>query len=335
MTLNKGKGKEIYTFCTNAHYYEVLLKHVKNKKGKEENEQKCDNLSTSMFLEKSSATEICKEFKSLYESFNIYRGKKTLKKDIYSDYDCDFLNYWLNDKLRGKVSGGSNYVKLFYEKMKEQDGTVFSDHEELGNHMQVIDPYILENMKLLYKLYDNAEKIINIIRDQVYEDEENEEGEEKSEKKRTCTDYKKECDENYKNAMDRCLNSNDDFYKALKFFKGSYEILNESSPKESNECNSSRFSFFPVYDPVPEKEKEKRIMTIKISSILSVLSLALPLIYKFTPFGPFLRRKINVVRNRWLNQDKNVSELLSMYTDNDDNIYENEEYNIGYYSEAN
>ncbi|SBS90278.1 PIR Superfamily Protein [Plasmodium ovale curtisi] len=335
MTLNKGKGKEIYTFCINSHYYELLLTEVKKNKGKVENEQKCDNLSTSMFFEKSSATEICKEFKSLYDSFNIYRGEKTLKKDIYSDYDCNFLNYWLNDKLRGKVSGGSNYVKLFYEKIKENDEAVFSNHEELGNYMHVIDPYILENMKLLYKLYDNAEKIINIMRDQVYADEEQEKDEETIKEQKSCEDYKKECDENYKNAMDRCLNSNDDFYNALKHFKDAYNIISKPSSKESNACNSSEFLFFPEYDPVPEKEKEKRIMTIKISSTLSVLSLAFPLIYKFTPFGSFLRGKINMVRNMWLNQHKNESELLLLSTDTEDNNSENGEYNIGYYSETN
>ncbi|SBT51319.1 PIR Superfamily Protein [Plasmodium ovale wallikeri] len=134
-------------------------------------------------------------------------------------------------------------------------------------------------------------------------------------------------------AMDRCLNTNDDFYNALKIFKDSYGFLTEPSSNESNACNSREFFFFPKYDPVPEKEK--RIMTIKISSTLSVLSLALPLIYKFTPFGPFLRAKINRVKDRWMNPDKNGEELLPLSTDIEDIIFDNENYNIGYYSETN
>ncbi|SBT83304.1 PIR protein, partial [Plasmodium ovale] len=72
----------------------------------------------------------------------------------------------------------------------------------------------------------------------------------------------------------------------------------------------------------------------KISSTLSVLSLVLPLIYKYTPFGPFLRIKISMVKDRWIHPDKNGEELLPLSTDIEDNISDNEEYNIGY-SETN
>ncbi|SBS95689.1 PIR Superfamily Protein [Plasmodium ovale curtisi] len=332
MTRNKGKGKEIYKFCINSHYYEVLLKDLKGNKSEVEKEEKCDILSSSMsFSTNLSAKNICQEFKFLYKLFISSSRGRTSKKDIFTDYDCDFLNYWLNDKLGGKVNGGSNYVKEFYDKIKEEDEETFSNHEELGNYMHVIDPYILENMKLLCKLYDNAEKIINIIRDQVYADEKKVKEEETIKEQKSCVDYKKECDENYKNAMDRCLNSNDNFYNALKNFKDAYHIITKPSSNESNACNSSEFYYFPEYDAVFEKKAN----AIKIYSTLSVLSLAFPLIYKFTPFGPFLRTKISMVKERWINPDKNEEELLPLSTDIEDNISDNEEYNIGYYSETN
>ncbi|SBT55500.1 PIR Superfamily Protein [Plasmodium ovale wallikeri] len=57
--------------------------------------------------------------------------------------------------------------------------------------------------------------------------------------------------------------------------------------------------------------------------------------YNFTPFGPFLRAKINRVKDRWMNTDTNVDELLPLSTDIEDNISDYGEYNIGYYSETN
>ncbi|SBT72048.1 PIR protein [Plasmodium ovale] len=341
------EGTDKYKFCLNSNYYKVLLKYAKVNKSEVDKGQKCDNLSTSMGLSESiNVKDICQEFKALYKAFSIYSGKKNPQDDIFSSYDCDFLNYWLNDKLRENISDNSNHIKMFYEKMREQDNDFFSNANDLEKYLNVIDPDILENMKLLYKLYDNAVIIINMMRGQDYPDEKQEEEEQEKvekekEEKKSCSEYTKECDDNYKKAMDRCFNSNDDFYKALKFFNRSYKIITEQSSNESNACNSIKFSFFPVYDPVPEKEKkqekekEKRIMTIKISSILSVLSLTLPLIYKFTPFGPFLRGKINMVRNRWFNPDENGEELLPLSTDIEDNISNYGEYNIGYYSETN
>ncbi|SBT72630.1 Plasmodium vivax Vir protein/Plasmodium variant antigen protein Cir/Yir/Bir, putative, partial [Plasmodium ovale] len=313
-----------YRFCTNSNYYEALLQYIKGKSGDVGNAKSCDDLSTSMtFSNNIYAKDICQEFKFLYKSFDEYPNGVTGKSDPFSYYDCDFLNFWLNDKLRKSVNNGLIQIKEFYKEIKNKDDEFFSKTNDLEKYMHVIDPNVLENMKLLYNLYDNAVKIISIINNEECTNEE----------QKSCIDHIKECDNKYKEAMDRCFNSNDDFYNALKNFKDGYKIITEPSYNKSKVCNSSEFSLFPEYDPVPEKEK--RIMTIKISSTLSVLSLALPLIYKFTPFGPFLRRKINMVRNRWLNPDENESELLLSSTDIEEDISDNGEYNIGYYSGIN
>ncbi|SBT73988.1 PIR protein [Plasmodium ovale] len=316
------EGADKYKFCISSNYYNVLLKYAEANKSNVDKEKICDKISTSMgFSNNIDVREICKEFKALYKSFSIYSGKTTLANDIFSNYDCTFLNYWLNDKLRENVSDNSNYVKKFYEKIKEQDGNFFSNDKNLEKYLHVIDPNILENMKLLYELYDNAVKVINIIKDPTYKYEEN----------KSCSDYIKECDEKYKEAMDNCLNSNADYYNALKLFKYSYKFLTSSSTNTSNICEYSKFCFFPEYDPVLEKQRN----TIKVSSTLFVLSLVLPLIYKYTPCGPFLRKKINMVKDKWMNPDKNGDELLPLSTDIEENISDNENYNIAYYSETN
>ncbi|SBS92655.1 PIR Superfamily Protein [Plasmodium ovale curtisi] len=351
-----------YSFCINSPYYEALLKNVKDKHNDVEKEEKCDTIQTSMkFPESKNATEICKEFKFIYKSFSTYGKEKTRKDDTFSYYDCGFLNYWLNNILRENVINGSINVKEFYDEIKRKDGGIFSRHEDLGKYMNVIDPEILKNMKLLYELYVNAVKIINIVYDKDYKPDERENDEQESEAQvseaqvseaqlsdaqeskaqenqqkekeehKPCSYYAEQLDENYKEAMNRCLNSNVDYYNALKFFKGSYDFLTEMKPDELNTCKSSKFYYFPEYDAVLEKKAN----AIKISSTLLVLSFALPLIYKYTPFGPFLRANINRVKNKWMNLDEYGSELPSLPTDVEDNISDNGEYNIGYYSETN
>ncbi|SBS95101.1 PIR Superfamily Protein [Plasmodium ovale curtisi] len=316
-----------YTFCINSNYYDAIVQYVNSKNVEVENVKNCDNLSFNMnFTKNLSSEKICKEFKFFYKSLSENPIGKTTGKSIFSDYDCNFLNYWLNDKLRENVNDDSINVKEFYVRVKEKDNSFFSNPNDLEKHIHVIDPEILKNMKLLYKLYNNAIKIKSKKDNEDYINDDL-----KNKEKESCSKYTKECDENYKKAMDRCLNSNDDFYNALIYFKDSYKIITETSYNESNVCNSSEFYYFPWYDVVLEKKAN----AIKISSTLSILSLVLPLIYRYTPFGPFLRTKINMVKDRWINPDKNEDELLLLSTDIEDNISDNEEYNIGYYSETN
>ncbi|SBT57158.1 PIR Superfamily Protein [Plasmodium ovale wallikeri] len=329
MPCKKVTGKEIYSFCLNSPYYETLLKHVKDKKSDVEKEEKCNNLTTSMTsFNNENAKDICQNFKFLYKSFSTSSGGRTSKNDIFTDYDCNFLNYWLNKKLREKVTDDSINVKEFYEKIKEQDTTVFSDHEELGHYMHVIDLDIFENMKYLYDLYDNTRNILNMMRGQDYQDDLK-----TNEERKSCSDYTEDCSKKYMKAMDKCLNGNADFYNALKDFKISYNIAVEQEPQNLNNCKSSQYFHLPNYDPV--LEKQRNIIAGKILSAPLILSFVIPLLYKYTPLGPFLRKKINIVKNRWINSDEYGNELSSLPTDIEDNISDNEEYNIGYYSETN
>ncbi|SBS92069.1 PIR Superfamily Protein, partial [Plasmodium ovale curtisi] len=55
----------------------------------------------------------------------------------------------------------------------------------------------------------------------------------------------------------------------------------------------------------------------------------------YTPLGTFLRTKINIVKNRWINSDEYESELSQLSTNIEDNISDDGEYNIGYYSATN
>ncbi|SBT84211.1 PIR protein, partial [Plasmodium ovale] len=248
----------------------MLVRYIKGKNGDVGKKNSCDNLSTEWIYSPSqSAENICKEFKFLYKSLNKYRGDETRKNETFTEDDCNFLNYWLNDKLRNNDKDISICVKEFYGEMNRQDKNFFSNPKNLENYMHVIDTEILENMKLLYELYHNAVKVINIIKDPTYKYEEH----------KSCNDYIEECDKKYKEAMDRCLNSNVDYYNALKIFKDSYQFLTEPSTDKSNTCEYSKFNIFPEYDPVLER-KQRNIMVGKILSAPLILSFVIPLLYK-------------------------------------------------------
>ncbi|SBS93286.1 PIR Superfamily Protein [Plasmodium ovale curtisi] len=329
-----------YTFWTNSNYYEAFVKHVKDKccdvekKDSCEGEKKdscevgkkdsCKELSTSMtFSNNLHGKDICQEFKLLYKLLRDNSVEETTVNAIFSENDCNFLNYWLNNILRKNVINGSINVKGFYEEIKRKDDEFFSKHD-LGKYMNVIDPEILENMKILYELYHYKQKILDIMLKQDYSDN----GE------LLCPQYTKECHEKYIEGIDKCINDYDDFYKALKEFKNEYKYGIEEVTDESGYCSISKHFRLPEYDSVLEK-KQKKFMLIQNITTPLIMLFIIPLLYKYTPFGPFLRTKINMVKDKWMNADKNESELLSISTDTEDNISENGEYNIGYYSGTN
>ncbi|SBT83773.1 PIR protein [Plasmodium ovale] len=317
MTREKEKAKNIYKFCINSHYYETLVQYVNGKYGEVKEEKNCDNIIVDTHLYENVSTDvICKEFKYLHKSFGKYHDKEIFPKGTFTDYDCNFLNYWLNDKLRKKVSDGSNHIKLFYEKIKEKEKTFYCDDKEMEDYMHVIDPEILENMKILYELYHTKQKILDIMLKQDYSNN----------PEKLCPEYLEKCYNKYIEGMNNCRNGYDDFCKALKSFEGAYKYLIENKTDESGHCKVSEYFIFPDYDSV--LEKQRRILTIKILSSPLILSF-------YTPFGSFLRAKTKMIKNRWINPDKNESELLLLSTDDEDNISENGEYNIGYYSGTN
>ncbi|SBT00071.1 PIR Superfamily Protein [Plasmodium ovale curtisi] len=375
MTLTKVTGKEIYDFCRNSPYYQMVVeninreidipKHVDEKKYNDIQKIKdaCNSFSyDACSLDDTYGKDICTNFFCMYRFLNeVYR--KPNNNSILTHEDFDFLNYWLNVKLKGKNSDASDCISKFENEIGNQLDFFNPSKTKLGKHLHVIESGNLENMELLFELYNNERIILNMMRGQYYPDEgktnektleeenkckekeieENEckkkESEEKEsevkekEKQKTCLDYTEDCSTKYKKAMDNCLNDNTDFYKALKDFKISYNYAVEGENKDLRNCKSSPYFYLPKYDPVVERKRN--IMAGKILSVPLILSLVIPLLYKYTPLGPFLRTKINMIKNSLMNSDEYESELSSLPTDIEDNTSDNGEYNIGYYSGTN
>ncbi|SBT02632.1 PIR Superfamily Protein, partial [Plasmodium ovale curtisi] len=322
-----------YNFCRNSPYYEMVVENINSeieiqeKDSQKQEVQKikdaCKSISKDVCsFENSSSEEICKKILYMYKFLNELYHKLDPKSTITNE-DLDFLNYWLNVKLKYKSSNASLCISKFIEAIKSLDEDFMSIKKNLENHLNVIDIGNLENMELLYDLYHTKQKIFDIMLKQDYSDN----GEE------LCPQYIKKCHEKYIEGIGKCLNDYDDFYKALKKFKYYYKYGIEQETDTSGYCYNSEYFRLPEYDPI--QEKQRNIMAGKILSAPLILSFVIPLLYKYTPFGPLLRAKTKMIKNRWINPDKNESELLLSSTDIEDNISDNGEYNIGYYSGRN
>ncbi|SBT55466.1 PIR Superfamily Protein [Plasmodium ovale wallikeri] len=311
----------MYGFCINSPHYKMLLENIHKEGVVQEIEDACNSFSKDVCSsENLSGIEICKKILYMYKYLDKVQSSRDSKSTLTNE-DLDFLNYWLNATLKSKNNDISICIREFYKAIKPKEEYFISNKINLEKRLQVIEPSKLENMELLSELYDTKQKIIDIIFDQ----------DDTVDKKALCKEYTKKCHDKYIEGMKNCLNSYDDFYKALKLFEGGYNYLTDKVSNTSEYCKIYEHFRLPEYDPVLETE-QRRIMTFKIMSAPLMLPLVIPLLYKFTPFGPFLRSKIRMVKDKWMNMDKNESELLSLSTDIENNISDNDEFNLGYYS---
>ncbi|SBT53362.1 PIR Superfamily Protein [Plasmodium ovale wallikeri] len=281
----------MYNFCRNSPYYEMVVKNINREIDvQEKDEQKkgevqkikdaCTSFSKdACSFENSFSEDICKKvlymYKFLSKVQSLWKPPSTITNE-----DLNFLNYWLNVKLKYKSSNDSMCIRKFIEAIKSQGENFISVGINLNEHLRVIHPSKLENMELLYKLYDNARNILYMMKGEVHSDEE----------QKSCSDYTDDCSTKYRNAMDKCLNDDDDFYKALKDFKFSY-IAIENETEDVNKCKSNSSFYLPEYDPVLERKQKKDMLIQNITTPLIVLYI-IPFIYKFTPFGSFLHHFI-------------------------------------------
>ncbi|SBS92155.1 PIR Superfamily Protein [Plasmodium ovale curtisi] len=317
----------MYDFCRNSSYYDMVEENISIEDVQVTEEQNIENVCKSLSndvcsFEKLSGEDICKKILYMYKFLDNAQSYWKPPGTITNE-DLYFLNYWLNVKLKGKSGSASSCINKFIEAIKSLGEDFMSREKNLEKHLHVIDPSKLENMEILCELYDTKKKITDIMFDLDITDDE----------KKLCPGHLEKCHDKYIEGMYNCRNGYDDFCKAIKNFERDYNYLIEKEKDESGQCKTSEY--FQLIDYDSFVEKQRRIMTIKILSSPLILSFVIPLLYKYTPLGPLLRTKINVVKNGWMNPDKNTEELLLSSTDIEDNISDNGDYNIGYYSGTN
>ncbi|SBT84792.1 PIR protein [Plasmodium ovale] len=314
----------IYIFLRNAHYYGNLPTGLDTEEFRKSREDNCDIFLTDINLTGNKhVKEICDKFIYMYYYLNNIHKERDTDNTI-TDEDCHFMNYWLNVNLKNDDMGAPICVNFFYDKLRSKDVNTFSNSAKLEEHLHEIESGNLKNMQLLYELYDTKQKIVNDMYGEDITDS----------KMELCKEYTKECHDKYIEGMKNCLNGYDDFYNALKDFKICYNYAVEWDPEDLKNCKSSPYFNLPNYDSVLERKQKKTMLIQSISTPLVVLFI-IPLLYKYTPLGPFLRTKINMIKNSWMNSDEYGNELSSLPTDIEDNISDNGEYDIGYHSGIN
>ncbi|SBS91372.1 PIR Superfamily Protein [Plasmodium ovale curtisi] len=283
----------------------------------------CDSfLSDHIFTHIISPKEFCKKFKRLY---NIIINTKRPGKEHgeFDQNDCSFLNYWLNDKLRGVTADTTISIENFYQKSKAADEESFKS-TLLDKKLYNIEKHDLENMRKLYDLYN--------IKSNVSEAIANEMGNEKSV---SCLTYTKECFGKYRDAIINCRDGCSYFYSVLTEFKKKFEVELSPYTKKSISCKHKELFELPDYGVVIKEHESVKIIR---NTTISVLFLVFGVFFMFTfsdkliPMSQHILEKIKRAKNILFGARERNNELLSYTLDNDYIIGDNESYSISYYS---
>ncbi|SBT00768.1 PIR Superfamily Protein [Plasmodium ovale curtisi] len=222
----------------------------------------------------------------------------------FHDNGCKYLFYWLYTHVLNKKQSIENTLKLYKELHR-----IYNEYHDSSN---TFDKYINEmNEHTSYKLvkltdmYNGFKKF--------------HEGITPPAAKEKCisgvanlyTEYLNECKKGY----------DDDFCDELKNFRKKHNFIIQ----EVLLCKEEQYLLPPVerFDTVSN--------TIIPFTLISFISLILPILYKFTAFGPWIRQIVfknrNVLDN--INEDKNDS--LKIY-ERENDYSKTRGYNIAYSS---
>ncbi|SBS90220.1 PIR Superfamily Protein [Plasmodium ovale curtisi] len=310
-----------YSFFSNFSYYEGKEDNILNV---EVNEKSCCDsfLKDAIFIYIPFPDIFCEQFNKLHNLLlKSTVGKK--KSDTLENSDCAFLNYWLNNKLRGVNIDTSISVNEFYNKIKAKNADIFKN-TSLEKKLYNIEKHELEKMRTLYDLYNIKSQIDTALSE-----------DSPIEKRVTCSWYAYECYKKYVNAIINCSDSCSYFYSLLTEFKNKY--IADLSPfvNSSSSCNYKELFELPDYQFVLKENKSgqfKKIITLPVLFPLFGVFFLLIFSNMITPFRQKVLETITRTKNMLFDVGKSEEKLLS-YASMNDNIGEDQEvYSISYYS---
>ncbi|SBS95953.1 PIR Superfamily Protein [Plasmodium ovale curtisi] len=274
---------------------------------------------------------LCEKFREIYNSLsNSNWGKKkeeyTKGEEKLGNNDWAFINYWLNDTLRGTDSDPPICVKDFYKSLRKMDEDYFKI-EYVEDKLYNIEKNDFKKMKDLYYLYDMKEKISNLL------DDNNE-----TNIKALCPRYEKECNEKYRDVIINCRDDCNDFFSAIAQFKKEYNQDLVSLREHTYLSSSYELQELPDYISLITEQKIKEFTrTIFLPVLFLIFGLFSILLFfnKFLPCRKYLIEKIKRNKRIIFHVDEGEESLPSHAFENDDTISDNGEYNIGYYSTLN
>ncbi|SBT02064.1 PIR Superfamily Protein [Plasmodium ovale curtisi] len=298
----------------NAAYSNCIFKNkldsYKNN-GELENNNGCSDFKNSHLITQGNEQKICKAVILFFKDLNAHTDNKykdptneniTYENTTYKDNGCKYLFYWLYTYALNKKESIKNtlnlYKDLYTRYNKNHEGLI-----KLNKYIDEMDVHTSTKLVNLTNLYNELDKFFT-------------ENENKNEK--VC---KGDFIHSYNSYVDECRNGYDyDFCDELKNFRKKYNYFIKNVMK----CEEK--DLLPPVESIDAAD-----MTIIPFSLISVTSLILPILYKFTAFGPWIRRLIKKNENKleYINEETNQS--LNTYETRDD-ISNMQNYNIAYNS---
>ncbi|KNA00965.1 variable surface protein Vir12 [Plasmodium vivax North Korean] len=193
------------------HFLDIYKEEEKSSPNKQKNVSnettQCDKIKNYVTDEHIKLQEICKDF--ILYFFNFPKTK------FNSIYYIDYLNYWLNEKLKNTKMSATNFIDIM-DKILSYKFSSYSQYKYFKNSVYDINRNILKEMNILHNLYDEHNKFLNKSKDK-------------------CRIYDNECLSKYVTKINECYHTkNKRFYKALKKF---LSIFNE---KNRGNCDDKK-----------------------------------------------------------------------------------------------
>ncbi|SBT72007.1 PIR protein [Plasmodium ovale] len=288
----------IYNAATLNDRYREKLNSLKNDR-KTYNINGCREFTNEHLKSQSNKQKICEAVILFLKHF-----KEETDDTTYYDIGCKYLFYWLYTHVQSNEKAFINTLNLYKQ--------LYSIYNERHNGLDIFNKYIdVMNEHTIDKLVKLTD-MYNIL-DNFYEKNTSQKTEE------NCTSGVKDL---YTKYLDECKNGYDyDFCDELKNFRKKHNFIIQKVLL----CKGEQYLLPPV-------EKTDKVGTTIIPfSLITVTSLILLIMYKFTAFGPWIRRIIGKNKNilEYLNEETNHS--LNNYEILDDNS-DMPNYNIAYNS---
>ncbi|SBT53974.1 PIR Superfamily Protein [Plasmodium ovale wallikeri] len=223
---------------------------------------------------------------------------------IYRDSGCKYLYFWLYTHVISNQQTIENTLNIY----KELYNIYNKNHEGsdvLTNYINVMNEDISDKLVKLTNIYNKLDNFYDGITEPL--------------PKGKCNSGVSEL---YATYLDECKKGyDDDFCDELKIFRKKHNFIIERVLS----CEGKQYLLPPVerFNTVSK--------TIVPFTLLSVTSFILPVLYKFTALGPWIRHHIGKNRNVCNNMNEEADQLVYSYEIEDDN-FSMQNYNIAYNS---
>ncbi|SCA60105.1 Plasmodium vivax Vir protein, putative [Plasmodium vivax] len=315
MTCKQNKKEESYEF------FENIVNYIDKAKSAESNAElsnavsECNSFmktSGSYFTVEETAKRICQQYVKLYNSLTDCK----INSSNPNYQKCrDFLNYWVNFKLRKSMKYEDYSVPDVYNLLESQiTGTgVFGTDLVCIHNINMND---LNKMNILYSLYEKYSKLNDIIKNKF------------EQHKQSLSTLSTACCLDYIKASYLCnddnMNNNPIFCKKLDTFKLKHDALHTEVVSKDSEYSDQ-------FIKLSECHNNKIITTAVTGTVVGLIPL-LGVLYKFTPMVQVLRSKMGILNNDISKNDEEMIKMSLMDQENEQIPFQKKTYNIKYQS---